>query len=354
MPAGLDTEVGERGTTLSGGQQQRLAVARAIYGSPALLVVDDALAAVDGRVAQAIWDRVFVARKRRGLTSVAAVNQLHLLHEADHIVFLQADVSGQGSEAGEAGGAGDEGSNAVSRGRVAGQGTYEELLASNADFATMVTSANDGAHGDLDAAPADVAVSVVDAGNGPPKAEKAAVSAAVAVPQSPPRDAATAADPAADAKGAAATTAGTASTAGTELFRKEEREEGAVNARALRMYFDSLGGCLYAFCATSLGLVAYSAMAGTDLWLAGWISEENTMTHAQRGAGYVALCVTQACLRAGRAGAGAWRLAASPRLASPDLAWPRLASPRLASPGLAWLVVRGSGRRLGAKRAGVG
>ena len=117
---------------------------------------DDALAAVDGRVAQAIWDRVFVARKRRGLTSVAAVNQLHLLHEADHIVFLQADVSGQGSEAGEAGGAGDEGSNAVSRGRVAGQGTYEELLASNADFATMVTSANDGAHGDLDAAPADV------------------------------------------------------------------------------------------------------------------------------------------------------------------------------------------------------
>ena len=42
MPGGLDTEVGERGTTLSGGQQQRLAIARALFNNPALLIVDDA------------------------------------------------------------------------------------------------------------------------------------------------------------------------------------------------------------------------------------------------------------------------------------------------------------------------
>ncbi|HEX8627312.1 MAG TPA: ABC transporter ATP-binding protein, partial [Catenuloplanes sp.] len=54
LPEGLDTAVGERGTSLSGGQRQRLTLARALAGRPRLLVLDDATSAVDPRVEAAI------------------------------------------------------------------------------------------------------------------------------------------------------------------------------------------------------------------------------------------------------------------------------------------------------------
>jgi ABC-type multidrug transport system fused ATPase/permease subunit len=86
FPDGYDTLVGEKGITLSGGQKQRLAIARALLMDAAILVLDDALSAVDVATEQQILQHLREARRAR--TTIIICHRLTAVEQADHIVVL--------------------------------------------------------------------------------------------------------------------------------------------------------------------------------------------------------------------------------------------------------------------------
>ena len=104
LPRGYDTPVGERGVTLSGGQRQRVAIARALLADAPLLLLDDALSAVDTDTESRILAHLRAARV--GRTVVIVSHRLSAVADADHIVVLR-------------------------EGHVAEQGTHAELAASH-------------------------------------------------------------------------------------------------------------------------------------------------------------------------------------------------------------------------------
>ena len=85
---GYDTIVGERGVTLSGGQRQRVALARALLRQPPVLILDDALSAVDTRTEDMILRAL--ARRHGKQTTLVIAHRLTTLRHADSIIVLEA------------------------------------------------------------------------------------------------------------------------------------------------------------------------------------------------------------------------------------------------------------------------
>jgi ABC-type multidrug transport system fused ATPase/permease subunit len=84
---GLDTLVGENGSNLSGGQRQRLGIARALFTSPKLIVLDEATSSLDGQTELEITDAI---QELRGRTTVLVIaHRLASVRSADSVVYMQ-------------------------------------------------------------------------------------------------------------------------------------------------------------------------------------------------------------------------------------------------------------------------
>src|SRR5262249_12346878 len=86
FPKGYETMVGERGITLSGGQKQRTAIARAVVTDPRILILDDALSAVDTYTEEEILRRLQAVMRER--TSIIVSHRISTVRRADRILVL--------------------------------------------------------------------------------------------------------------------------------------------------------------------------------------------------------------------------------------------------------------------------
>lgn len=93
LPQGYETEVGERGVMLSGGQKQRISIARALLLNAEILILDDALSAVDGRTEHQILHNL--RHWGQGRTVIISAHRLSALTEASEILVMQHGVVAQ-------------------------------------------------------------------------------------------------------------------------------------------------------------------------------------------------------------------------------------------------------------------
>lgn len=90
LPAQFDTLIGERGVTLSGGQKQRISIARAFIKNPDIIILDDALSAVDTKTEQDVLS--FFASSLQGKSSITITHRANNLLNYDKIIILEEGI----------------------------------------------------------------------------------------------------------------------------------------------------------------------------------------------------------------------------------------------------------------------
>ena len=262
LPLRLETEVGERGVTLSGGQQQRLALARALYATPELLLLDDPLSAVDARTQRTLISSLtaYVKPSTAGegtagdgtagdgtagdgtgvrRAALVALNQLHLVPSFDRVIEI--------------------GDGKILRNCTAGEYLASKGLSSNVEGQQTVDDVAD----------------IVEAAAPSPSLGSGGA------PLQKPRGTDT-------NKAAAAANNGAAPGPGVQrLISAEKKREGQMGSRLMLTYLRAMGwgGFSVYFL---LYLLSYAAVAMTDYILSLWSSSADTLTVAQSNSYLVA------------------------------------------------------------------
>jgi len=114
LPAGDQTEIGEKGINLSGGQKQRVSLARAVYSQADVYIFDDPLSAVDSHVGAHLFDQVIGPKGLlKNKARILVTHGMHFLPKADQIILLK-------------------------NGEIAEMGTYSELMEQGEELSRLV------------------------------------------------------------------------------------------------------------------------------------------------------------------------------------------------------------------------
>jgi ABC-type multidrug transport system fused ATPase/permease subunit len=111
LPAGIHTQIGERGSQLSGGQRQRIGIARALYNRPELLVLDEATSALDSISERLITETL--AKAQGKCTLIVIAHRLSTVRMANQLIYLES-------------------------GEMKDMGTFDDLYSRNSRFAILV------------------------------------------------------------------------------------------------------------------------------------------------------------------------------------------------------------------------
>jgi ABC-type multidrug transport system fused ATPase/permease subunit len=237
-----DTQLGERGVTLSGGQQQRLGIARALYGDPDILLIDDALSAVDAQVARSIFKEVCkltgkeaaddapAARKR---TVIMVLNQLHLLPHFDRVVYLK-------------------------HGQIVADGSHHDLLSTNADYAEFVSSQPLSSPDELATVSAPVPAAPVLAAAPDLASTEDAYASEPMTPETKTRNMEDVAEE---------------QDTPSSLITDEHKESGSMRSSVSIQFVRAMGVAYFSFC-MFLCAAAHALIGVSDRWLALWVESE--------------------------------------------------------------------------------
>mmetsp|Transcript_38859 Transcript_38859/g.62570 ORF Transcript_38859/g.62570 Transcript_38859/m.62570 type:complete len:892 (+) Transcript_38859:666-3341(+) len=221
FPDGLETAVGERGVTLSGGQKHRLAIARALFADPQVLIADDPLAAVDAAVAEHLVESLII-NKPVARTVIVALNQLSKLKYFDYVIAI-------------------EGGKIHFQGPVTASVLIE--LQSEAFDHRTESQNDDGYTEDIVSAEAGQ-----NAQNAKESEERHSSNVTSGLSESESHDG--------------------------ELVHDEERQYGKVSSKVISIYCKGMG-YWNIFFAVIVGISTYGVMAFGDLWLAAFVRKDN-------------------------------------------------------------------------------